>query len=232
MKWINLIAVCVSSGCIFSSCSFDSRNKKLKEDNDTIHSDFNGESNPKGNEVNGLTFEFQLQNDSVGRYFSKGNDFPIFISTDSSGNIPYDTAMHKYLIVNGAGCYADRDERFTFLETPIRFSVFDGIRFITSINNHNIFIVPNRQTGNKEFLFVIDSGGHLKSFIEIKHSFWRLYCNGKRNYNVLNNKNDFSVEFLDYVSRKNPDFENEIKGIILINTSGQIVIKYRPRRQI
>lgn len=189
----------------------------------TIDSDFNERSNSGSHE---LTFEFRLQNDSVGQYFSRGYDFPLFITTDSSGNIPYDTTMHKYLTINGGGCYADMDERFTFLETPIRFSVFDGIRFITSINNYNIFIVPNRQIGDKEFLFVIDSNGLLKSFIEVKHSFWRLYCSGKRNFKILDNKNDFSVEFQDYVSRKDPDFENEINGILLVNSSGQIVIKY------
>ncbi|MTI31190.1 hypothetical protein [Xanthovirga aplysinae] len=231
MKRINLIIICVSFLGVFASCSFDSKNKELKENRvhpslTKIDSDSNKASNSKDNEVNGLTFEFRLLNDSVGRYFSKGDDFLKFISTDNSGNIPYDTAMHYYLDIDGAGCYADKDERYTFIETPIRLNVFDGIKFITSITDYNIFIIPNSQIGDKEFLAIFDSAGLIKSFIEIKHSVRTKYCTAKRNYKIGENLANFTIEFQDYVSRKEPDFTNEINGILLVDELGRIVIKY------
>lgn len=236
IKRINIIIVCVAFLDVITSCKFDSINKVVKDnrektDIDTMDSDSKSVSNSQDNEVDELTFEFQLQNDSVGRYLSKATDFPIFIYTDSSGNIPYDTAMHKYIDIDGAGCYEDKDERFTFLETPIKFCIYDGIKFISSTNDFNMFVITNKQIGDKEFMLVIDSNGLLKSFIDVKHSVWSMYCNVRRDYKISDNQNDFAVEFRDYVSRKEPDFENEINGILLIDKSGDIVIKYNKNQK-
>jgi|SRR5690554_3672612 len=201
----------------FSSCTVENDNRSHKQnDPDSVSID---ENKP--------AFSFQKKLNNKGLLSLNTHNQIIHIKTDSSGNIPYDTTKHKYLKVNGGGCYADLDERELLLEIQMKLSVFDSIRHVFSADYYNAFILTNNNSKEKEFLLTINQDGELISFIEIKHFVWSKYCEVRRSYEILSQNDTFNLKFSDYMIRKMPDLKDETNGNITFDSKGQIIIEYK-----